>query len=457
MSGGVDSSVAAALLADDGHEVVGVTMRLWGGESDTGCCSVSDVDDARRVAQQLDIDHLVFNFTEDFDGAVVEPYVDAHAAGSTPNPCIECNRRVKFARLAERADVLGFDAVATGHHARIARRRRPLDAATRRRPGQGPELRRAHARPGRARPARCSRSATFADKAAAAGARRELGLRTAAKPDSQDVCFITSTGGRHDFLRRRLPLHPARRRRHGRRPVGEVAAVELVTIGQRKGLGLPGGGPKRFVVDVDRAAGTVVVGSEDELLRPVTSVGRGVVGRRAGRRRGARAVQRPRRVAPGDARRRRRRRRRALARARSGASRRARASSSTTPATVRARRRHRRVAPAPACRLLANRVFAATECLLRGIPAGDTPTAANARISGRGGGGGRPRAARRRGATAHEQRRQVDRPPARRRRARREHDRGGLAEADRHRQAGRRAGEVEGAGRPAGVRRDRAR
>ena len=122
MSGGVDSSVAAALLRRDGHDVVGVTMRLWGGESDTGCCSVADVEDARRVAQQLDIDHLVFNFTEDFDRHVVEPYVADHAAGTTPNPCIECNRHLKFARLAERADVLGFDAVATGHHARIGRR-----------------------------------------------------------------------------------------------------------------------------------------------------------------------------------------------------------------------------------------------------------------------------------------------------------------------------------------------
>ena len=89
MSGGVDSSVAAAELLADGHEVVGVTMRLWGGDSDTGCCSIADVDDARRVAQQLGIDHLVFNFTDDFDGHVVEPYVDAHAHGLTPNPCIE--------------------------------------------------------------------------------------------------------------------------------------------------------------------------------------------------------------------------------------------------------------------------------------------------------------------------------------------------------------------------------
>ena len=82
MSGGVDSSVAGALLLEAGHEVVGVTMRLWGGDSDTGCCSVSDVDDARRVAQQLDIDHAVFNFGDDFDARVVHPYVDAHAEGA---------------------------------------------------------------------------------------------------------------------------------------------------------------------------------------------------------------------------------------------------------------------------------------------------------------------------------------------------------------------------------------
>ena len=119
LSGGVDSSVAAAELLAQGHEVVGITMRLWGGDSDTGCCSVADVDDARRVAQQLDIDHLVFNFTDDFDRDVVDPYVAAHRDGLTPNPCIECNRHLKFHQLLERADVLGFEAVATGHHARI--------------------------------------------------------------------------------------------------------------------------------------------------------------------------------------------------------------------------------------------------------------------------------------------------------------------------------------------------
>ena len=122
MSGGVDSSVAAARLLAEGHDVTGVTLKLWGGESDSGCCSVSDVEDARRVAAQLGIPHYTFNFADDFAAAVVGPYVDAHAAGLTPNPCVECNRSIKFGRLLERAEATGFDAVATGHHARVVGR-----------------------------------------------------------------------------------------------------------------------------------------------------------------------------------------------------------------------------------------------------------------------------------------------------------------------------------------------
>ena len=94
MSGGVDSSVAAAMLRDEGHDVTGVTLKLWGGASDAGCCSVADVDDARRVAQQLGIRHTVFGFADEFLAGVVEPYVRAHAEGRTPNPCIECNRTI---------------------------------------------------------------------------------------------------------------------------------------------------------------------------------------------------------------------------------------------------------------------------------------------------------------------------------------------------------------------------
>ena len=123
MSGGVDSSVAAAMLLERGHDVTGVTLKLWGGESDSGCCSVSDVEDARRVAAQLGIPHYVFNFADDFNTDVVDPYVDAYASGRTPNPCVECNRSIKFGRLLERANALGFDFLATGHHARVLHQR----------------------------------------------------------------------------------------------------------------------------------------------------------------------------------------------------------------------------------------------------------------------------------------------------------------------------------------------
>ena len=276
MSGGVDSSVAALALLTAGHEVVGVTMRLWGGDSDTGCCSIADVDDARRVAQQLDIDHLVFNFTDDFDRHVVEPYVAAHASLVTPNPCIECNRHLKFARLAERADLLGFDAVATGHHARVVERggqryvARGADAAKDQSYVVHMLTQRDLART--LFPVGHMTKAEVRERAAAAG------LRTATKPDSQDVCFITSTagGGREQFLGARIPFHRAEVVDRRRARLGEVEAVELVTIGQRRGIGLPGGGPKQYVVDVEPPTGdapaAVVVGDDGDLVDGVLRV-----------------------------------------------------------------------------------------------------------------------------------------------------------------------------------------
>jgi tRNA-specific 2-thiouridylase len=265
MSGGVDSSVAGARLLDAGHTVVGVTMRLWGGESDTGCCSVSDVDDARRVAQQLDIDHLVFNFGDDFDQHVVSPYVSAHVVGLTPNPCIECNRRVKFARLAERAELLGFDALATGHHARIGRTpngRYTLERGVDRAKDQSYVVHML----GQRQLARTLFPVGEITKDEVRRIAARLGLRTAAKPDSQDVCFITSTGGRQQFLGRRIPFRRAEVVDTAGRPVGTVDALELVTIGQRRGLGLPGGGPKQYVVAVDHTDATVTIGSEGDLV-----------------------------------------------------------------------------------------------------------------------------------------------------------------------------------------------
>ncbi len=263
LSGGVDSSVAAAELIDAGHHVVGITMRLWGGESDTGCCSVADVDDARRVAQQLDIDHLVFNFSDDFNTHVVDPYVRAHSQGLTPNPCIECNRHLKFDRLSERADLLGFDAIATGHHARIEAVgdryfvHRGADSAK----DQSYVV---HMLPQRQLqrtmfPVGRLTKAQVRDKAAA------LGLRTAAKPDSQDVCFITQTGGRETFLGARIPFRRGTVVDSTGAVLGEVPAVEMVTVGQRRGIGLPGGGPKRYVTAIDQTTATVMVGDEVDL------------------------------------------------------------------------------------------------------------------------------------------------------------------------------------------------
>ena len=264
MSGGVDSSLAAALLVEAGHDVTGATMKLWGGPSDSGCCSVADVDDARRVAQQLGIDHFTFGFGDDFEADVVAPYVAAHAAGRTPNPCIECNRHLKFDRFVRRADALGFDAVATGHHARVERGadrwhlRRGADRAK----DQSYVL---HVL-GQDVLGRALLPVGHLDKADVRAQAAALGLRTADKPDSQDVCFISATGGRSAFLGARVALTPGLVVDGRGRPVGSVPAVELVTIGQRRGLGLPGGGAPQFATAVDVATGTVTVGPAADLL-----------------------------------------------------------------------------------------------------------------------------------------------------------------------------------------------
>ncbi len=272
MSGGVDSSVAAALVAEAGHEVIGATMKLWGGESDRGCCSVGDVDDARRVAQQVGISHYVFNFSEEFERQVVDPYVEGHAAGLTPNPCIECNRHLKFDRLLRRADQLGFDAVATGHHARIVagadgRRalRRSADAAK----DQSYVL---HMITGD-RLAKLMFPIGEMTKAEVRAKAASMGLETASKPDSQDVCFVSGSGGRETFLSSRIALHPARVVDEEGRHLGDVPALELVTVGQRRGLGPAVG--DRYAVSVDPGSATVTVAPPQALQ--VTSVALGSV------------------------------------------------------------------------------------------------------------------------------------------------------------------------------------
>ena len=288
-------------------------MRLWGGESDTGCCSVADVDDARRVAQQLGIDHLVFNFTDDFDAARRRSRTShAHAAGSTPNPCIECNRHVKFARLAERADLLGFDAVATGHHARVG-----ATATAAGRSSAAPTGPRTRAtsctcstRPSSART--LFPVGEFADKAEVRGAGRRA--RPAHGGQARQPGRVLHHVHRRprDFLGRRTRPPPGARSSTPPAPrSARSPAVELVTVGQRRASACPAADRSASSLDVDRATATVVVGDEADLLDadawPSTTSTwvDGAVDRRR-----ARAVQRPRRSPPGDARVGRRRRRR---------------------------------------------------------------------------------------------------------------------------------------------------
>ena len=268
MSGGVDSSVAAALLVEQGHDVVGATLKLWGGPSDSGCCSVADVDDARRVAQQLGIAHHVFNLAEEFDRHVVSPYVGEHARGRTPNPCIECNRSMKFDRLLRRSERLGFDRLATGHHARVTG---PSDDTGGRRLRRGADGAKDQSYVlsilGQDALARVLFPVGEMTKDEVRAHARRLGLRTAAKPDSQDVCFIGSTEGRQGFLSRRMELHPGDVVDGEGRPAGVVEAVELVTVGQRRGMGHGSDGKRRYVTRVDVAARRVTVGSAAEALR----------------------------------------------------------------------------------------------------------------------------------------------------------------------------------------------
>ncbi len=274
MSGGVDSSVAAALLIEQGHDVVGATMKLWGGPSDSGCCSVADVADARRVADKLGIDHHTFDFTEDFEAAVVEPYAIAHREGRTPNPCAECNRHLKFRRFLDRARRLGFDAIATGHYAKVVR-----DAEGAPRLARGADRQKDQsyvlAMLGAEQLEHTLLPVGDYAKSEIRAIAHRLLLPTADKADSQEVCFIArhgTTAGRQRFLEQRIALHPGRvlDKRSGEY-LGAVPAVELVTIGQRRGLGLRGGlvgengASRRYALGVDVATGTVLVGGEEEL------------------------------------------------------------------------------------------------------------------------------------------------------------------------------------------------
>jgi len=271
MSGGVDSSVAAALLVEQGCEVIGVTMHLAGASS--RCCSLEDADDARRVAERLGIPFYVANWAERFRAEVIEPFADAYLAGRTPIPCVACNRRFKFHHLLARAEALGADRVATGHYARIAR-----DPDT----GERRLLRARDAAKdqsyflfdlGPAQLPRIEFPLGELEKTEVRARARELGLATAEKPESQEICFVPDG----DYAGLVAAVRPGRVPGEGEivdgagRVLGRHPGVQHFTVGQRRGLGLAAG-RRLYVTAVDAPRNRVVVGPEEELGAAVAAL-----------------------------------------------------------------------------------------------------------------------------------------------------------------------------------------
>src|SRR4051794_39522685 len=270
MSGGVDSSVAAALLAAEGHEVIGLSMQLYdqseGQASFGSCCSIDDLHDARRVAAAIDIPHYIVNFEKQFNDQVVSNFVREYASGRTPLPCAHCNSDLKFATLAERARGFGAEGVATGHYARVERDqggrfrlRRGVDAAK----DQSYFL----------------FSLTQEQLACAVFPvgdlpkdevrehARRYGLPVADKPDSQEICFIPDNDYR-SFVTKSLPesANEGAFVDESGRVLGSHAGVHRFTVGQRKGLGLPSStGTAMYVLALRPAEQQVVVGPKTSL------------------------------------------------------------------------------------------------------------------------------------------------------------------------------------------------
>ncbi|MCG7442878.1 tRNA 2-thiouridine(34) synthase MnmA [Dermabacter vaginalis] len=284
MSGGVDSAVAAALAVEQGHDVVGVHMALSKNREQTrngsrGCCTVEDASDARRAADHIGIPYYVWDLSNDFHDLVVEDFLSEYSRGRTPNPCVRCNERIKFAALMDRARLLGFDAVCTGHYASV-RNEGPGGARSLHRSANmhkdqsyvlavmGPE--------GLARSV--FPLGGFADKAEVRAEADRRGLGVGHKPDSYDICFIPD-GDTRGFLERELGAQPGEIVDMDGRVLGEHSGTYGYTVGQRKGLNLgrpaPDGKP-RYVLDVKPDTRQVIVGAA-ELLSTRTLVASEVV------------------------------------------------------------------------------------------------------------------------------------------------------------------------------------
>lgn len=268
MSGGVDSSVAAALMQKRGYEVIGVTMTLSPSETQAapagrGCCSVWDVTDAEKVAWKLGIKHYVFNLREEFQQHVIGDFLAEYARGRTPNPCRRCNQHIKFDHLLRRAQALGVEHVVTGHYARI-----------RFRDGRYRLLRGKDARKDQSYVLASLTQEQLAhvmfpigemDKAHVRELARELGLGVADKAESQDLCFIPD-GDTAGFLGRHLPTEPGPIVDPEGHELGRHQGLARYTVGQRRGLGLAAGEP-RYVLRLDVVDNRLVVGADEDLLR----------------------------------------------------------------------------------------------------------------------------------------------------------------------------------------------
>jgi tRNA-specific 2-thiouridylase len=279
MSGGVDSSVAAARLLAEGHEVVGVTLHLWDYPDDGSvrgrCCAPEDVHDARRVADKLGFPHYAFDRRELFRETVVSPFVAGYLSGATPSPCVSCNRGVKIPELLRLADRLGASRIATGHYARLVERggRFELHRARDASKDQSYFL---HAL-GEATLARLVFPLGELDKATVRAEAKRLMLPGADKGESQELCFVP-TGHYAEFVAKEAPgrLRPGPIVDGDGRPVGQHDGIHAFTVGQRKNLGVALG-RRAYVVGIDAASATVRLGAREELHAHAALVEDGVL------------------------------------------------------------------------------------------------------------------------------------------------------------------------------------
>jgi tRNA-uridine 2-sulfurtransferase len=269
MSGGVDSSVAAAILAAGGHDVVGLSMQLYdqsGTHAFGSCCSLDDLHDARRVAAAIGIPHYILNFERQFQDTVVANFVGEYVSGRTPIPCAHCNSDLKFSTLLERAQGLGAEAVATGHYARVERR---ADGRSELRRGLDREKDQSYFLFSLTQDQLgCASFPVGAlTKPEVRAQARALGLRVAEKPDSQEICFVPD-GDYAAFVERQAPaaVKAGAIADESGRTLGRHEGVHKFTIGQRKGLGVSSAAPL-YVLRIDAESGQVTVGSRDALER----------------------------------------------------------------------------------------------------------------------------------------------------------------------------------------------